>query len=220
MQHSPMAGRKPFTLQDEPRVLAALTSFPLRDQAAFLLGTNTGFRATELLSLNVCDVAENGRIRVSVTVARRQLKGGRGGRRKGITSRTVPLNEAAAAALQNYLFSRFGSGPAAPQEPLFASRFHGQRLTRWRLNLIVKAVLQKAGVGSPGGLRYPHPPQNLRPADLRRHGPRHQPDPRRHGPRERDDDPKIPLCGRVRGDPRRPGTRPPARSSAATPSGT
>ena len=149
LQLSCMSGRKPFTLDDEPRVLAALEKFPLRDQAAFLLGTNTGFRATELLSLNVGDVSENGHIRKSVTVARRRLKGGRGCRRKGISSRTVPLNEAATTVLRTYLFSRFGSGPAAPQEPLFPSRFHGLRLTRWRLNLIVKAVLQKAGVGSP-----------------------------------------------------------------------
>ena len=142
-----MSGRKPFSAEDEPRVLAALRKFPLRDQASFLLGTNTGFRATELLSLNVGDVAEDGRIRPAVTVVRRRLKGGRGRRRKTITSRTVPLNETAAAALQDYLFWRFGSGPFLPQEPLFPSRFHGRRLTRWRLNLIVKEVLQAAGVG-------------------------------------------------------------------------
>lgn len=143
-----MAGRKPIKPEDEPRVLAALATFSLRDQAVITAGMNTGFRATELLSLNVGDVWQDGKIRPTVTVARRRLKGGRGRRRKSITSRTVPLNDAAVAALQKYLFSRFGSGPVAPHEPLFPSRFHGMRLTRWRLNLLVKEVVAKAGLGS------------------------------------------------------------------------
>lgn len=144
-----MPGRKPIRPEDEPRVQAALASFSVRDQAAITVGINTGFRATELLSLNVGDVWQDGRIRATVTVARRCLKGGRGRRRKAISSRTVPLNEAAVAALQKFLFSRFGSGrPVAPQEPLFPSRFHGLRLTRWRLNRLVKEVLALAGVGS------------------------------------------------------------------------
>ena len=141
-----MSGRKPIKPEDEPRVFSALTTFSLRDQAAVVLGMNTGFRATELLSLNVGDVWENGRVRANVTIARCRLKGGRGRRRKNITSRTVPLNEAAVAVLRKYLFSRYGSGPVAPQEPLFPSRFHGRRLTRWRLNLLVQAVLARAGV--------------------------------------------------------------------------
>lgn len=141
-----MPGRKPIKPEDEPRFLAALATFTLRDQAAITLGINVGFRATELLSLNVGDVWQHGRMRACVTVARCRLKGGRGRRRKNISSRTVPLNDAAVAALQKYLFSRFGSGSAAPLEPLFPSRFHGVRLTRWRLNHLVKAVLAKAGV--------------------------------------------------------------------------
>jgi integrase len=143
-----MPGRKPIKPEDESRVLAALATFSLRDQGAFVLGINSGFRATELLSLNVGDVWENGRMRTSVTVARRRLKGGRGRRRKNITSRTVPLNDAAIAVLQKYLFSRFGSGPVPPKEPLFPSRFHGMRLTRWRLNHLVKEVMARAGVGN------------------------------------------------------------------------
>lgn len=144
------AYRKPIKPEDEPRVLAALATFPLRDQAVFILGLNTGFRATELLSLNVGDVWFAGKLRANVTVARRRLKGGRGRRRKGVTSRTVPLNDAATAALQKYLFSRFGSGPVVPDEPLFPSRFHGVRLTRWRLNVLVQEVMSRAGVGGPG----------------------------------------------------------------------
>jgi integrase len=143
-----MPGRKPIRADDESRVLAALATFSLRDQAILTAGMNTGFRATELLSLNVGDVWQDGKIRATVTVARRRLKGGHGRRRKKIASRTVPLNDAVLAVLQKYLFSRYGSGPVAPHEPLFPSRFHGLRLTRWRLNLLVKEVVAKAGLGS------------------------------------------------------------------------
>ena len=70
-----------------------------------------------------------------------------GRHRKSIGSGSVPINEEATAALQKYLFSRFGSEPMAPDEPLFPSRLHGMRLKRWLLDLIVRAVLAKAGVG-------------------------------------------------------------------------
>jgi integrase/recombinase XerC len=69
-------------------------------------------------------------------------------RRKGITSRTVPVNEAATQALQRYLFARLGErkGEVAATAPLFLSRFHRLRLTRWGANDTVHAVLAKAGI--------------------------------------------------------------------------
>ena len=59
-----------------------------------------------------------------------------------------PVNEAATQALQRYLFARLGEGEGevAATDPLFPSRFHGQRLTRWGANDIVHAVLAKAGI--------------------------------------------------------------------------
>jgi len=68
-----MSGRKPIRIEAEPRVRAALEHFPLRDQVAFQLRRHTGFRATELLALNVDDVTDQGRIHEKVTVAHRCL---------------------------------------------------------------------------------------------------------------------------------------------------
>lgn len=98
---------------------------PPRDRALVALGLNTGFRVSELLSLNVGDVWDGERVRPQVKVARAKMKGGRGPRRKSVSSRAVPLNEAATSALQRYLFARLGAGPVAPEEPLFPSRFRG-----------------------------------------------------------------------------------------------
>lgn len=48
-----MSGRKPLLENDEPLVVSALKEFLLRNQALVLLGLNTGFRITEILSLTV-----------------------------------------------------------------------------------------------------------------------------------------------------------------------
>jgi site-specific recombinase XerD len=142
-----MPGRKPLCPEDEDRLLALLPqNFCLRDQALIVTGLNTGFRITELLSLNVGQVWERGRVRPRVTVTRCHLKNGRGRRRKSLTSRTVPLNAAAAAILEQYLFARFDSGPADPNAPLFPSQRKGMRMSRWRANVIVHLVVRAAGI--------------------------------------------------------------------------
>jgi site-specific recombinase XerD len=143
-----MSGRKPLLENDEPLVIASLQAFSLRDQALVLLGLNTGFRITEILSLTVGQVWDTGRVKPQVKVSRAQLKGGRGQHRKTVVSRSVPLNAAVTAVLEQYLFARFGSGAADPQVPLFPSRKRGASITRWQANRIVHAVFNKAGLGS------------------------------------------------------------------------
>ena len=127
-----MPGRNPILTSELPRVYAALATFPLRDQTLITLGLNTGFRITDLLSLNVGHVWEDDHVRSHVRVTRAKLKGGKGRRRKTITSRTVPLNETALLSLQKYLFDRFGSGPMKLEEPLFPSRMHGNPDRAWQ----------------------------------------------------------------------------------------
>lgn len=145
-----MAGRNPLHETELPHVLAILPEFGARDQALITLGLNTGFRITELLSLNIADVWDGEQVRPQVKVARARMKGGRGARRKAITSRIVPLNEAATQGLQRYLFVRMGQGEVRGDEPLFPSRFRGKRLTRWGANEVVHAVLARAGIDGNG----------------------------------------------------------------------
>jgi integrase len=145
-----MSGRKPLFESELPAVYAALEDASPRDRALVVLGLNTGFRVSEVLSLNVGDVWDGERVRPQVKVARAKMKGGRGPRRKSVSSRVVPLNDAATEALQRYLFARLGGGVVAPDEPLFPSRFHGKRMTRWGANDIVHAMLVKAGIDGNG----------------------------------------------------------------------
>jgi hypothetical protein len=63
-----MAGRKPRSTDQEHAVLAALQNFAPREQALFVMGLNTGFRITELFSLDVGQVWEAGKVRPRVTV--------------------------------------------------------------------------------------------------------------------------------------------------------
>jgi integrase/recombinase XerD len=141
-----VAGRKAFTFEEEQKILAALPEFSLRDQALIIAGLNLGYRITELLSLNVGQVWEAGAVKSRVTITRSRLKGGRGRRRKAVSSRSVPINSAVAAVLTPYLFARFGSGPADPAAPLFPSQRKGVRLSRWRANVIVHLVAKTAGI--------------------------------------------------------------------------
>ena len=142
-----MAGRKALSPEEEDQVLHLLPQkFNLREQALIVLGLNTGFRITELLSLDVGQVWERGTVRPRITVMRAHLKGGRGRRRRSLTSRSVPVNAAVAAILEQYLFARFGSGPANPKAPLFPSQRKGMRMSRWRANVIVHLVIQAAGI--------------------------------------------------------------------------
>jgi len=73
-----MSGRKPLLENDEPLVIFALKEFSLRNQALVLLGLNTGFRITEILSLTVGQVWDAGHVKPQVKVSRAQLKGRRG----------------------------------------------------------------------------------------------------------------------------------------------
>ena len=141
-----MPGRKSLSPDQEPALIAALQQVSRRDALLVLAGLNLGFRISEILSLNVDQVWAAGRVKASVRIERRLLKGGRGSHRARITSRSVPINPVLTAALEKDLFARFGSGDAPQGEPLFPSRIRGRRLSRWRANIIVHRVLRLAGI--------------------------------------------------------------------------
>ena len=151
-----MSGTLALTPDQEAAVRAALTKFPLRDQALVELLLGSGYRVTEALSLTVTDVWAAGRVRGRVTVRRAQMKGGKSPWKRSVTARSVALNPRVVAAIEAYLFSRYGSaGPIDPSEPLFPSRSGGGRLSRWRVNQLVHQVLEAAGVDSrPGTGQY------------------------------------------------------------------
>lgn len=142
-----MAGTRPLNPDEQVAVAAALPQFPARDKALVTFLMNTGYRVSEVLSVAVGDVFQDGQVTPRVRVARAGMKGGQGPRRRAVTSRSVPLNEEVAGALTEYLFERFGSGgPTDPAAPLFLSRQGGRAMSRWQANRVVHAVLAEARV--------------------------------------------------------------------------
>ena len=101
----------------------------LRNRALFVVGLNTGFRISELLSLNLGDVYQKGRVVDRVTVLRRNVKG-------KTASRTIVLNQIAKSTLLPYVQSLLDTSETA-ETPLFFGMYRGKsRLTRkqaWKI---------------------------------------------------------------------------------------
>lgn len=89
-----MAKAKPLSNEEIGKMLNALKS--PRDRCLFMLGCKTGFRISELLSLNVGDVIQYGVVRDKITVKRSNVK-------CKTESRTVVLHAEAKRHLSAYL---------------------------------------------------------------------------------------------------------------------
>lgn len=128
-----------------------------RDRLFFQIGVNTGLRISSILSLRWRQLVQNGEPVAILEVPRRFLKNGRGVHRKKITSRRIPLNAAAAAAVKEWAFARFGSGPVEPEAPVFTSRKrYPGTLGRKQAYTLLRAAAERAGLKSgvaPHGLR-------------------------------------------------------------------
>lgn len=122
-----MKGCRPLTTQEVDLVTATLHAGPngVRNACFFTVGLMTGFRVSELLSIELGDVLQHGRIVDALTVQRRNMKG------KG-EGRTVKLNAKARAALAAWVEKR---GATQEGGPLFSSTA-GKRISRvqvWRV---------------------------------------------------------------------------------------
>jgi integrase len=115
--------------------------FATRDRALFIMGVNTGYRVSELLSLRVKDVYQYGKIIDLVTVARQSMKGKH-------ESRTMPINNRVKDALRPWIKQRERGGKLGPDTPLFLSKKNGaggelkaiSRVQAWRvLNISFEA---------------------------------------------------------------------------------
>ncbi len=120
---------RPFT---EPEYLLLSQHFAAarrtRDRLLLVLGCATGYRIQELLSLTVGQVWDGADVVKEITVARRDLKGGRGAYKRAVKGRRVPLSEAVRGAVRDHL-TAIGPGEAA--RFLFATgRSHGAGMNR------------------------------------------------------------------------------------------
>lgn len=134
-----MKGCRPLTDDEVRRVHGALTN--LRDRTLFLLGVTTGFRISELLSMDVEDVHDGREVRDRVRVARRNVKGSKSGQ-------SVSINPQVAKIIALHI----EGGELRAGDPLFKSQ-KGGAITRQRAWQILKAGFEDAGLlGAEGEL--------------------------------------------------------------------
>ena len=113
----------------------------LRDEALFVLGVNTAFRAGDLLALRVGDVMDRGRLRDRVKVQEKTT-----GKRHAVT-----LNPATLKVLESLLAARGPLRGLGPGEPLFPSRKNpGRPICRQRAHQILQAAAKELGISSFG----------------------------------------------------------------------
>ena len=118
-----MKGARPLTDEEITNVFNILGN--KRDKALFILGTRSGLRISELLSLTVADITEYGQVGSQVRVAKKNTKG-------KIESKTLPLTETARKALSEHI-----EGKTNMSEPLFKSTKSNRAITRMQAHRIL-----------------------------------------------------------------------------------
>lgn len=138
---------RPFTEQEYSLLATSLTEQGrLRDKLIVVLSCATGFRIKEVLSLaigQVCDPATAEVVR-EVTIARRNMKGGRGVWQRSVRGRRVPLGEPVRQAIRDYLATL---GPLDPTVALFATcRSGGKPMSRSQAFRMIVAAADECGI--------------------------------------------------------------------------
>ena len=112
-----MKGTRPLDNDEIRRVSAAFTgTFEVRNRGLFMLGVSTGGRISELLSLTIGDVYQNGKAVSDLLYNRSIVKGGE-------VSRAMPVNIDGRDAIEDLIdWHREKYGTIAPSRPLFPSR--------------------------------------------------------------------------------------------------
>ena len=92
-----MKGTRPLNNDEIRRVSAAFTgTFATRNRGLFMLGVSTGGRISELLSLRIGDVYQNGKAVSDLLFDKSIVKGGE-------VSRAVPVNRDGRAAIDELI---------------------------------------------------------------------------------------------------------------------
>jgi integrase len=130
-----MKGSRPLTDQEVTIASKSFSgTYAARNKALFLLGVRTGFRVSELLSLRVEDVYQNGQVADRVTVRRANMK-------KKIEGRTVVLHPEAKAAVATWLVEAY-----LTEGPLFPSRRGNGAISRVQAWEILQEAYEANGL--------------------------------------------------------------------------
>ena len=138
-----MKGTRPLNNDEIRRVSAAFTStFEVRNRGLFMLGVSTGGRISELLSLRVGDVYQNGTAVTDLLYDKSIVKGGE-------TSRAIPVNVDGRGAIDDLVnWHRDRYGDVDDSRPLFPSR-NGQgmqQMSRRTAHNVLKDAFVSAGL--------------------------------------------------------------------------
>jgi len=128
-----MKGCIPLT---DSQISSIADKLSIRDRALLFMGVTTGLRISELLSLKVGDVWNNGQLADRVSVSRANTK-------KKVEGKTKRLIEPARRSLIAYLDTRLG---LQTSEPLFRSRKGFGAITRRAALVIVKGAARELGL--------------------------------------------------------------------------
>jgi integrase len=119
-----------------------------RDRLMLLLMVSTGYRISELLTLRVGQLTTpEGQVVREVSVARRNLKGGRGAHAKGVRSRRVVLNDRARLAIGDYL-AALRVHPTADTYVFRSLKGSNEPIRRGQAFHVIKSAAQNAGLDS------------------------------------------------------------------------
>jgi site-specific recombinase XerD len=126
-----MKGCRPLSEVEKEQVVNSIVGrHQLRDRLIVLFGIYTGFRISEILSLQVKDVYQNGTVVDHVTVQRRNVKGKKEGR-------SIVLHQRVKDSILNYLAN---SSNFSPNTYLFLNQSKTQQITRQQAwNVLKKA---------------------------------------------------------------------------------
>ena len=138
---------RPFTHSESSTIAAYFAAGGrTRDQLLLVLGSGTGYRISELLSLRVGDVWRDGEVVHEVVIARRFLKGGHGVHCRSVRGRRVVLSEPVRAALRAHLAV---IGTANPNLALFTSaKAKGEPLGRSMVFRILRGACAACGISN------------------------------------------------------------------------
>lgn len=138
-----MKGTRPLDNDEIRRVSAAfIGTFEARNRGLFMIGVSTGGRISELLSLRVGDVYQNGRPVTDLLYSKNIVKGGE-------VSRAVPVNRDGRQAIDDLISWHIDTyGMTENDRPLFPSRNGGGQkpLSRRNAHDVLKTAFEAAGL--------------------------------------------------------------------------
>ena len=111
-----------------------------RNLALFLLGVKAGFRISEILSLRLKDVFDNGEIARRVTVARRNMK-------RKLEGRSVILNDEARQAIAEHIQAE----RLQPADFLFKSQKSQSAITKTQAYRLLISAFRACGIAGNTG---------------------------------------------------------------------